>query len=251
MQRLAIAARDKSRAAEFAKKHNIPKVLDSYKALIESKDVDVIYIGALNPDHYQLTKMCLENGKHIFTRIPCVRKEINSGKLGDVQYVEANFGEPISDVERLVKKKLGGSAVLDLGIYVLQLAQFVFKDEPIKVTATGEVNEDGVDVVDTIILEYTGGRRAVLNLHTRVRLLNNATIAGTKGRVTLLDPIPYNFENSAGLVYEALEVARCIKAGLLESPRMSHKESLLLAKLEDTVRKQVGVHYDEDDMEFP
>ncbi|KAJ2951422.1 hypothetical protein O0L34_g13566 [Tuta absoluta] len=305
----AIAARDKSRAAEFAKKHNIPKVFDSYQALAESKDVDVVYIGALNPDHYQLTKMCLENGKHVLCEKPlclnykqvkslvdlaqrkklflmeavwsrfspaylALEKEINSGKLGDVQFVEANFGESISDVDRLVKKKLGGSAVLDLGIYVLQLAQFVFKDEPIKVTASGEVNDDGVDVVDTIILEYTGGRRAVLNLHTRVRLQNNATIAGTKGRVTLLDPfhfpskmihadgqeesfplhpstIPYNFENSAGLVYEALEVARCIKAGLLESPRMSHKESLLLAKLEDTVRQQVGVHYDEDDMDFP
>lgn len=32
---------------------------------------------------------------------------------------------------------------------------------------------------------------------------------------------------------------------------MSHQESLMLAKLMDTVRKQIGVHFDVDDQDFP
>lgn len=80
---------------------------------------------------------------------------------------------------------MGGSAILDIGIYLLQFAQFVFKDEPIKVSAHGELNEDGVDVVDTVILEYSNGRRAVLNAHAKLRLLNNATVVGDKGRATV------------------------------------------------------------------
>lgn len=32
---------------------------------------------------------------------------------------------------------------------------------------------------------------------------------------------------------------------------MTHSDSLILAKLEDTIRKQVGVHYDADDQEYP
>ncbi|XP_045779857.1 trans-1,2-dihydrobenzene-1,2-diol dehydrogenase-like [Maniola jurtina] len=304
----AVAARDKSRAEEFAKTHGIPKVFATYADMAKSNDIDVVYIGALNPDHYPLTKLFLESGKHVLCEKPlclnfkqtqsliniarnkklflmeavwsrfspsyiALEREIQAGKLGEPQFLEANFGESILTVDRLIKKEMGGSAILDLGIYTLQLAQYIFKDEPIKVTAVGELNDDGVDLVDTVILEYAGGRRAVLNAHSKLKLWNKATVVGPLGRVTLEAPfhfpdtvthvdgkvekfplhkssLKYNFVNSAGLVYEALETARCIKEGLIESPRMSHQESLVLAKLMDTVRKQVGVHYDVDDLEF-
>lgn len=82
-------------------------------------------------------------------------------------------------------KSLGGSTILDIGVYLLQFAQYVFKDEPMKVSAHGELNEDGVDIVDTVVLEYSNGRRAVLNAHAKVRLLNSATVAGVKGRASV------------------------------------------------------------------
>ncbi|KAL0901354.1 hypothetical protein ABMA27_006633 [Loxostege sticticalis] len=285
----AVAARDMNRATEFAKLHKIGKVFDSYQKMAESNDIDIAYIGALNPDHYHITKLFLENGKHVLCEKPlclnhkqvqslvniskqnklflmeaiwsrfspvylALEKEIQAGKLGEIKHVEANFGAPIATVDRLRKKELGGSAVLDIGVYTLQFAQFVFKDEPIKVT-------------------YEGGKRAVLNVDSTVMLWNKATVVGTKGRMTEplnfphtlihLDGtvekhslhtsnIPYVCDNTAaGLVYQALEVEKCIRKGLLESPRMSHKDSLVLAKLEDAVRKQIGVHYDVDDEEFP
>lgn len=94
------------------------------------------YIGALNPDHYNISKLFLENGKHVLCEKPlclnykqaeslirfakskklflmeavwsrfsptyiALEKEINSGKLGDVMFVEVNFGVPIVTVDRL------------------------------------------------------------------------------------------------------------------------------------------------------
>ncbi|KAJ8736202.1 hypothetical protein PYW08_006858 [Mythimna loreyi] len=305
---VAIAARNKDRAAEFAKVHNIAKVFDNYQALASSSDIDIAYIGALNPDHYALTKLFLENGKHVLCEKPfCLNikqtqslinfareknlflmeavwtrfspayiyleKEIEAGNLGEIRFIEANFGI-LCESDRTLKKELGGSAVLDIGIYLLNLSQYVFKEEPQKVTAVGNLNDSGVDVTETMILEYGSGKRAVLNSHVGLTLWNRATIYGTKGRITLEDPfhfpdkvtavdgtlktfplhtsrLPYNFGNCAGLVYQTFEVARCIRAGLIESPRMSHKDSLVLAKLMDTVRSQLGVHYDVDDQEFP
>ncbi|XP_038208043.1 trans-1,2-dihydrobenzene-1,2-diol dehydrogenase-like isoform X2 [Zerene cesonia] len=305
----AVAARDKSKATEFAKLHNIPKVFGSYKEMAESKDIDVAYIGSLNPQHYELTKLFLENGKHVLCEKPlcmnskqvqslvnlarkkklflmeaiwsrfapayiALEKEIQAGKLGELQYVEVNYGLPISEIARLSKKELGGSAIMDLGIYALQFAQYIFKDEPLKCTAVGNLNDDGVDEVDTVILEYSGGRRAVLNIHAKARLWNKATVYGTAGRASIEEPfhfpesmvhvdgtvekfplhsskIYYNFDNSAGLVYEALEVTRCIQQGLLESPRVPLRDSIIISKLEDSVRRQVGVVYDADGQEFP
>ncbi|XP_045459418.1 trans-1,2-dihydrobenzene-1,2-diol dehydrogenase-like isoform X2 [Melitaea cinxia] len=286
----AVAARDKSRANEFAKIHKIPKVFGSYNEMANSDAIDVAYIGALNPDHYELSKLFLESGKHVLCEkpiclnyketeslfniaksknlflmeavwsrfAPCyiaLEKEIQSGKLGDIQFVEVNFGVPIENVDRLRKKDMGGSAILDIGIYTLQFAQFIFKEEPIKVTAVGDLNSDGVDLVETIILEYSGNRRAVLNVNSKILLWNKATVYGTQGRITVEDPFHFpdtlvHPDGTAGLVFQTLEVTRCIKQGLNESPRMSRKESLLLVKLRDTVRKQLGVHFDVDDKEF-
>ncbi|XP_032529063.2 trans-1,2-dihydrobenzene-1,2-diol dehydrogenase-like isoform X2 [Danaus plexippus] len=305
----AVAARDPTRAKEFAKTHNIPKVFNTYEDMAISNDIDVAYIGALNHDHYALSKLFLESGKHVLCEKPfCLNakqveslvkiaknqnlflmealwsrfapfyvnleEQLESGIIGRPQFVEVNFGLPIENVERLRKKDLGGGALMDIGIYTVHFAQLVFKEDPIKITAVGELNDDGVDSVETVILEYSEGRRAVLNNHAKVKLWNKATVVGDYGkRITFEDPfnmpdtmihadgrvekfefhpskIPYNFMNSAGLVYEALETVRCIKEGLKESPIMSHSRSLQLIKILDTVRKQLGVHYDVDDQGF-
>lgn len=80
---------------------------------------------------------------------------------------------------------MGGSAILDIGIYALQFAQYIFKEEPIKVSAIGDLNEEGVDLVDTVVLDYAGGKKAVLNVNAKIKLVNNATVYGTKGRATV------------------------------------------------------------------
>lgn len=55
-----------------------------------------------------------------------------------------------------------------------------------------------------------------------------------------------NFINSCGLRYEAEEVRRCIRNGLIQSPTVSHNESLIIANIEDEIRKQIGVVYPAD-----
>lgn len=65
-------------------------------------------------------------------------------------------------------------------------------------------------------------------------------------------PLPearYNFNstNSSGLRYEADEVRKCIREEKKQSAYISHYESLLIARVEDEIRKQIGVKYPEDD----
>jgi hypothetical protein len=43
-----------------------------------------------------------------------------------------------------------------------------------------------------------------------------------------------------------MEVRKCLKARKLESDRMSHKDSVLLATINDEILKQIGVKYDVD-----
>lgn len=90
----------------------------------------------MNPDHYELCKLFIENGKHVLCEKPlcmnfnqaqslinfvkkknlffmeavwsrfspayiALEKEIQSGKLGDPKFVEVNFGAPLVTVDRL------------------------------------------------------------------------------------------------------------------------------------------------------
>ena len=59
--------------------------------------------------------------------------------------------------------------------------------------------------------------------------------------------LPFNFSNSAQLVYEAQHVRECLAAGLTESPKVTLDETLLVAEIMESIRKQVGVTYPQDD----
>jgi dihydrodiol dehydrogenase / D-xylose 1-dehydrogenase (NADP) len=57
----------------------------------------------------------------------------------------------------------------------------------------------------------------------------------------------FNYFKSAAFTYQAEAVRKCIEKGLLEHPSVTHEESLLIAKIEDEIRRQVGVKYPEDE----
>lgn len=62
----------------------------------------------------------------------------------------------------------------------------------------------------------------------------------------------YDFKltNSAGLRFEAEETRQLINQGLIESPDVSHEESMRIARVQEKLRKQLGVHFPEDDLEY-
>lgn len=105
---------------------------------------------------------------------------------------------------------------------------------PESITASGFLNENGVDMSVSATLLYKGNRTATIATHALVNLPNEAHICGTKGMIrvpnfwcpttadlpshTINAPLPklkheVNFINSAGLCYEAAEARACILKG--------------------------------------
>ena len=56
----------------------------------------------------------------------------------------------------------------------------------------------------------------------------------------------YNFANSANMAHESEHVRECLLAGLKESPLLSLEETVTMARIMETVRRQVGVTYHQD-----
>ena len=58
-----------------------------------------------------------------------------------------------------------------------------------------------------------------------------------------------NFPNSRGLRFEADEVQRLLVQGKIESDIMPHRDSITIAKIQDELRRQVGVKFDADNFQ--
>lgn len=108
---------------------------------------------------------------------------------------------------------------------------------PETITASGCLNEDGVDVCMTASLIYKGQRTATIMSSGLAAVPNRGFICGTKNIIevptfwcptkmtiretTIEKPLPeipnkdakFNFVNSAGLAYEAAEARACIQKG--------------------------------------
>ena len=67
---VAVASRNKDKAAKFAKKNKIKKFYDSYKKICEDKDIDVIYNPLPNHLHVNSTVNAIKNDKHVLLEKP-------------------------------------------------------------------------------------------------------------------------------------------------------------------------------------
>nr|XP_060636466.1 trans-1,2-dihydrobenzene-1,2-diol dehydrogenase-like [Anolis sagrei ordinatus] len=301
---VAIASRELSRAQEYAKNHSIPKAYGSYEELAQDPDVDVVYVGVIHPYHLPASLLFIQAGKNVLCEKPLgmnaaevkamvqaareknvffmeacwtrffpasekIRSLLKQSVVGDVVVLHVDFGLAMLSVPRCVKKELGGGALLDIGIYCVQLACMVFNGEkPQSIVATGFLHDTGVDKMASIILNYSGQRQAVLTCNMANELPNRATISGTNGLIEIPGyfwcpqklvingqkeefPLPapsqkLNFPSGTGLRYEAEHVRQCLLKGLKESPVMSHADSELIHSILDEARRQLGVSYPQD-----
>lgn len=83
------------------------------------------------------------------------------------------------------KKSLGGGILINLGIYAIQCCQWVMQQSPISITASGTLNDDGVDVEVEATIDYGDSKVGTLKVSALSEFSNVATIVGTKGQITV------------------------------------------------------------------
>ena len=193
--------------------------------------------------------------------IEIVRNIIKSKVLGDIHTLQVDHGQRLTDSNnpRLWEPELGGGALLDLGIYVVSFSHLIL-GIPDKITAKANFTNKGVDEQTSAIFEYNNGAQAILNTTLNNSTPCRAVVSGVNGwleidrifynpaamRVVLHDgtktEYPNNYEGH-GLREQAVEFSRCVRLKLIESPLMSHEESIPVMKSMDKIRKQIGLHY--------
>jgi predicted dehydrogenase len=189
------------------------------------------------------------------------RELVAQGVIGDVTHVSADFGVagPFPVGHRMRAPELGGGALLDLGVYVVALAHH-FLGRPDNVNAWARLLPEGTDENSAVILGYDSGAVATLHAGMSGETAQRAVITGSSGRIEIdrrfwrpegctvvtSDDRTERIElpvRGHGMVYEAEEVMRCLRAGLLESPAVPHEATLAVMATLDAALSQVGVRY--------
>lgn len=189
-----------------------------------------------------------------------VRKLIADGAVGDIVNLRADHGQffPFNADHRLYNPELAGGALLDLGIYPVSFAHNIL-GTPAAIKSVGAKTQTGVDGQISMIFTYEGPAQADLSTTLWSRTETSASIAGTEGRIdiagmfyaptkftlTRIDGtvLTFNKPQAHGLHFQAVEVARRIDAGELESPLMPLDETVAIMGVLDEIRAQVGVEY--------
>ena len=118
-----------------------------------------------------------------------VRELVQSGRIGRLRAIQGWFSYRLEDADNYRNKpEMGGGGLLDIGVYPLVIAGFVFADEPRRVFAFMERDpEHGVDVLTSAIVEFPAG---ILTFTCAARLVDHQHMAlhGTDARIELADP---------------------------------------------------------------
>ena len=165
---MGIASRTPQKAEEFAARHGIQRRFGSYEALLESADIDAVYIALPTGLHYQWASRALEAGKHVLCEKPLAenaqqaqslfqlakqrglvlveamhirnlerlrrqRELVASGEFGRLLHLESCFRTPyvrFSEDDFRLSYELGGGAALDVGCYAVSCLRYVAGEEP-------------------------------------------------------------------------------------------------------------------------
>lgn len=284
---VSVASRTLKKAQEFAERFQIEKSYGSYEELLTDDEVDLVYISSPTAFHYEHTMLCLRYGKHVLCEKPfamnaeqaekmlqyakekklflsdglwtsflpmaeIISEIVRSGRIGRISTVCANQHYYAKQGTRLRNVSLGGSAVMEMGVYLITLAEAVFGEPIQEIKTLGEMDQDGVDEQVAVILKYETGL-AVLSCGMNAVSDRMGAVYGSKGFIIIQDANEYKriqlygedgtlleeINSASGYEYEINSCVQAIFEGRTETEARSHNKIFSCMQILDKIRGQL------------
>src|SRR5258707_284555 len=163
---VGVAARDPKRAHEYATRHKLPLVFDTYDELLADPEIDAVYNPLPNSLHAEWTIRALKAGKHVLCEKPFasnaeeaermaqaakdtgkvlseafhfryhplmarIKEILAAGEIGTVRHLEAYMCFPLPEFGNIrYLFDLAGGSLMDAGSYPVSLLRFLADAEP-------------------------------------------------------------------------------------------------------------------------
>lgn len=251
-----------------------------FEEVLARARVDAVYIATPNAQHREFTERAARVGVHVLCEKPMAPtvadceamitvcrehhvklmiayrlhfeeanlraiEALRSGKIGDPRIFSSIFTQQVRPGDIRTRPTLAGGAIYDMGVYPINAARYLFREEPAAVLAavsqTGDARFPGVDETTTAILRFASGRVAQFTVSLGASSIDYLRVAGSEGDLHA-EPI-YGYGKPLSLVVttegetrerafaardqfapELLEFSRCVLAD--REPEPSGEEGL-------------------------
>jgi len=226
VQIVGVAARDVTRARAFAQKHGLPRVFDSYDAMLADPDIDAVFNPLPNGLHAEWTIRALRAGKHVLCEKPFsanadeaermaqaaqetglvlseafhfryhplatrVKEILTSGELGTIRHIEGHMCFPLPTFNNIRWRfDLAGGTTMDAGSYPISFVRFFAGEEPEVTAAHALLHSPQIDRYMTADLRFPGGYTGRIECSMWSRALFNMSglIRGEAGELYIMNP---------------------------------------------------------------
>ena len=246
----SVANRTYGKALDFAEKYNIEKVYKNIDEIFTDANVDIVYIATPHNKHIEYILKALENGKHVLCEkaislnseelakavelaeknklilaeamtiynMPLyneLEKIINSGKLGNFNLAQVNFGsfKEYDMSNRFFNMDLAGGALLDIGVYALSCVRMFMTEYPNDIKSQVKFSPTGADEQSSIILKNSKNEMASVTLSLHAKQPKRATICYDNAYIEIFE---YPRADKATITYTTDGHTEGITAGKLE-----------------------------------
>ena len=188
----ALVSGDPDKLAELGDRYRVPRdrrvAYDDYDELLASDAVDAVYIATPNDLHADLAIRAARAGRHVLCEKPLAPtieeceamiaaaedmgvhlmtayrlhfeaanlaaiEAVTRGELGEPRMFHSAFAMQVRDGNIRVQPRPGAGPLFDLGVYCVNAARYLFRDEPVQVAALalGRGREPRFEHVDEAI----------------------------------------------------------------------------------------------------
>jgi glucose-fructose oxidoreductase len=149
---------------------------------------------------------------------------VHSGRLGEPRLFHSVFTQQVRPGDIRLKPQLGGGPLYDIGIYCINAARYLFRDEPVEVTAMTDHGHDRrfqkVEESAGALLRFSHGRLATFTCSFGATDAGMYEIVGTKGRVRVEPAYEYVGGLKAFITIDGKTTVRSFKPGDQFAPQL-------------------------------
>lgn len=245
-QLVALVTDDAKKAEELSKKYEVSQTLDydKYDALLRGGSIDAVYITLPNHMHKDFTLRAAREGIHVLCEKPMADtvaeceemiraaeqhnvklmiayrlhfepanlkaiETVQSGALGEPRIFSSAFTQQVEPGNVRLKRHMGGGPLMDMGVYQINAARYLFREEPVEVVGVGTHGSDPrfqeVHEMASGILRFPGDRMAVFVCSFGAVGADSYEVVGTKGNLRLDPGFSYHSEITMRLKVEGKE----------------------------------------------
>lgn len=188
----AVASRTRSKAEDFARRHQLAAVYDSYEELLKTEKPDCVYIAVTANAHFELCMLCLDykvpvicekamflnsnDAETVFQRskelkvfvmealwsrfLPAIGKAkqwLDEGRIGKPAFLDFGIGfpAPADRNNRYFNPELGGGTAYDIVVYAYGITTHFIKQKIEDIQVSALFADTGVDVVTNTSIRFS------------------------------------------------------------------------------------------------